>query len=87
MCCAESVSTSANLAKVFMRPMKRYSSIISLSLLYINDTSGWVVGDWGTILHSVDKAKTWSLSHMGQFAPLFSVCFKMEKLEGKYGIC
>jgi photosystem II stability/assembly factor-like uncharacterized protein len=55
-------------------------SINLYDVIFLNETSGWVVGDWGTILHTLDGGKTWSLSHIGQFPPLFSVCFKNDKV-------
>jgi len=56
--------------------------IISINLydiFFINETNGWIVGDWGTILHTVDGGTEWHLSHIGPFPSLYSICFNNDK--------
>lgn len=55
------------------------NGIISLNLydvFFINENSGWVVGDSGTILHSEDGGKQWAVQNIGLLPPLFSIYFK-----------
>jgi photosystem II stability/assembly factor-like uncharacterized protein len=56
--------------------------VISINLydvFFLNDTLGWIVGDAGTVVGTVDGGKQWNVVHMGPFPPLFSVCFRNEK--------
>ncbi len=56
--------------------------IISINLydiFFLNEISGWIVGDWGTILNTVDNGKEWKLSHIGSFPSLYSLSFKNDK--------
>jgi len=58
--------------------------VISINLydiFFLNDASGWIVGDCGTILHTVDGGNGWSVLHIGSFPALFSVVFK-DDMEG-----
>ncbi|RLC32601.1 MAG: hypothetical protein DRH37_00195 [Deltaproteobacteria bacterium] len=54
------------------------AGILSINLYDIffnNETSGWIVGDSGTILHSEDGGKQWRIVHIGLLPPLFSISF------------
>lgn len=53
--------------------------IMSINLydaFFLNEDSGWIVGDFGTILHTSNGGKRWEVSHIGFFPSLFSICFK-----------
>jgi len=55
------------------------AGIISINLydiVFLDETSGWIVGDSGTILHSSDGGKEWRLTYIGLYPPLFSISFK-----------
>jgi photosystem II stability/assembly factor-like uncharacterized protein len=52
------------------------TSLNFYDVLFLNETRGWVVGDWGTILCTADGGKTWTVSHIGPFPSLFSMSFK-----------
>jgi len=52
--------------------------IISLNLydiLFLDENSGWIVGDSGTVLHSEDGGNEWKLTNIGPVPPLFSISF------------
>jgi len=52
--------------------------VISVNLYDISfpsEDSGWVVGDYGAVLHTSDGGNTWSVQRLGSFPALFSVCF------------
>ena len=58
--------------------------IITINLydvFFSDESSGWIVGDAGTILHTSDGGKQWSISKIGPFPALFSIFFK-NKREG-----
>ncbi len=58
------------------------NGIVSLNfydIFFINESSGWVVGDSGAVFHSVDGGKEWRLVNIGLVPPLFSIAFKNEK--------
>lgn len=48
-------------------------------IFFVDDSHGWIVGDYGIILHSEDGGMTWSTQRMGMFNHLFCVLFKNEK--------
>jgi len=55
------------------------NGIISLNfydVFFLNEHSGWIVGDSGTILHSEDGGKEWIVKNIGLLPPLFSISFK-----------
>ena len=55
------------------------NGIISLNLydvFFLNEKSGWIVGDSGTILHSEDGGNEWIVKNIGLLPPLFSISFK-----------
>ncbi len=53
-------------------------SINFYDVFFLNETSCWIVGDSGTILHSEDGGKEWRLENIGLLPPLFSIAFKNE---------
>lgn len=58
--------------------------VISINLydvFFADGLSGWIVGDYGTVLRTVDGGKSWVLSQCGSFPSLFAVFFK-SKQEG-----
>jgi len=58
------------------------NGIICINLydvFFSNKLCGWIVGDCGTVLKSVDGGETWDVSQMGLLPPLFSVCFKNDR--------
>jgi photosystem II stability/assembly factor-like uncharacterized protein len=60
------------------------NGIITLNLydvFFLNENSGWIVGDSGTILHSEDGGKEWAVKNIGLLPPLFSISFKND-IEG-----
>jgi photosystem II stability/assembly factor-like uncharacterized protein len=67
--------------------------VISINLydvFFLTDTLGWIVGDAGTVLRSVDGGNQWSVVNMAPVPPLFSVGFKNEKdgvAVGSHGYC
>lgn len=67
-----------------MPPALIEKGIITINLydVFFSDaSSGWIVGDAGTILHTSDGGKQWSIAKIGPFPALFSVFFK-NKREG-----
>ena len=57
------------------------NGIISIGLydvFFMNEGSGWVVGDSGAVFHSEDGGKEWRLVNIGLLPPLFSIAFKNE---------
>ncbi len=55
--------------------------IITLSLydiFFVNENSGWIVGDSGSVLHSEDGGKEWRIANVGLLPPLFSISFMDE---------
>ena len=53
--------------------------VISINLydvFFLNDVSGWVVGDCGTVLYTEDGGNGWGISNIGLHPPLFSISFK-----------
>ena len=56
--------------------------VISINLydiFFSDESSGWIVGDNGTIIHTSDGGKVWGVSQIGSFPPLFSVFFKSKR--------
>lgn len=56
--------------------------VISINLydiFFSDESSGWIVGDCGTVLHTADGGKLWRVSKIGSFPSLFSVFFKSKK--------
>ncbi|MBU1056106.1 MAG: hypothetical protein KKC46_20120, partial [Proteobacteria bacterium] len=56
--------------------------IITINLydvIFLDEFSGWIVGDSGTILHTSDGGKTWLISKIGLLPSLYSVSFKSKK--------
>jgi photosystem II stability/assembly factor-like uncharacterized protein len=57
------------------------NGIVSVNLydvFFMNENSGWVVGDSGAVFHSEDGGKEWSLVNIGLLPSLFSIAFKNE---------
>ena len=48
-------------------------------LLFPTATSGWTVGEFGTVLHSKDAGKTWEKQDAGVFRMFFDVAFTDDK--------
>ena len=66
----------------FLPPALIEKGIITINLydvFFSDELSGWIVGDSGTILHTSDGGKIWSISKIGLFPSLYSVSFKSEK--------
>ena len=58
------------------------AGILSINLydiIFINKTSGWIVGDSGTILHSEDGGRKWRIAHVGLLPHLYSISFVNDK--------
>ena len=56
--------------------------VISINLydiFFSDESSGWIVGDCGTVLYTLDGGKIWSVSQIGFFPSLFSVFFKNDR--------
>lgn len=56
--------------------------IITINLydvIFLDELSGWIVGDSGTILHTSDGGNTWRISKIGLLPSLYSVSFKSKK--------
>jgi len=56
--------------------------VISINLydvFFLTESLGWIVGDAGTVVCTVDGGNEWSVVHMGPFPPLFSVCFRNDQ--------
>ncbi|SPD74135.1 hypothetical protein PITCH_A2050023 [uncultured Desulfobacterium sp.] len=72
------INVSPNLLEILPAELidRGVTSVNLYDVLFLNETSGWVVGDWGTILCTADEGKTWKVSHIGHFPPLFSISFK-----------
>ena len=51
-------------------------SINFYGVFFLNEDSGWIVGDSGTILHSEDSGKEWTVQNGGLLPSLFSISFK-----------
>ncbi len=60
---------------------KGIMSINLYDVFFADGLSGWIVGDYGTVLHTTDGGKSWNLSQCGSFPALYSVFFK-NKQEG-----
>ena len=59
---------------------KHKDPIIFFDVHYTDAKSGWMVGEFETILHTIDGGKTWSVSHGGNtsdftIGPSFSIVF------------
>lgn len=68
----------------FLPPALIEKGVITINLydvFFSDESSGWIVGDSGAVLHTSDGGKLWSLSRIGSFPSLFSVFFK-NKREG-----
>lgn len=48
-------------------------------IFFLDDSSGWIVGDNGAVLHTSDGGKQWGILQIGSYPPLFSVFFKSRK--------
>jgi len=53
-------------------------SINLYDVFFLTENLGWIVGDAGAVLRTVDGGKEWSVAQMADLPPLFSVCFKNE---------
>ncbi len=56
--------------------------VISINLydvFFLTETSGWIVGDAGTVLRTVDGGNEWTVAQMATLPPLFSIGFKNDK--------
>ena len=61
-----------------MQWMEQESGFIRTSLRgvsFADDLSGWVVGDYGLILHTSDAGQTWKQQQSGVWLTLNAVCF------------
>lgn len=54
-------------------------SINLYDIFFSDESSGWVVGDNGAVLHTSDGGKLWSISKIGSFPALYSIFFKNNK--------
>jgi photosystem II stability/assembly factor-like uncharacterized protein/tetratricopeptide (TPR) repeat protein len=45
------------------------------SIWFVDDHTGWIVGDRGVILHTKNSGKTWTQQHTRNTGPLFAVYF------------
>jgi photosystem II stability/assembly factor-like uncharacterized protein len=54
-------------------PWKVHDDILSIH--FVDETSGWACGRWGTILSSQDGGSTWNAQDSGTDNPLVSLCF------------
>ena len=67
-----------------------YVSVNLYHISFLDETSGWIVGDYGTILSTQDGGREWTVSHIGYFPALFSVSFKSNTegfVVGQNGFC
>ncbi len=48
-------------------------------IFFLNEASGWIVGDYGTILTTKDGGNSWHISNIGPYPSLFSIFFKDER--------
>ena len=48
-------------------------------IFFSDESSGWIVGDNGAVLHTSDGGKQWAVSQIGSYPHLFSVFFKSKK--------
>jgi photosystem II stability/assembly factor-like uncharacterized protein len=46
---------------------------------FVSRTQGWIVGESGVVLHTVDAGKTWTEQASNEWAPLYSPVFLDEK--------
>jgi photosystem II stability/assembly factor-like uncharacterized protein len=54
-------------------------SVDLYEVVFTDAASGWIVGDSGTILHTMDGGKEWFVSNMAFVPSLFGVCFKNDQ--------
>jgi photosystem II stability/assembly factor-like uncharacterized protein len=45
-------------------------------IFFLDDKEGWIVGDWGTVMHTTDSGEQWSILRMGLFPHLFAASFR-----------